>query len=135
MCELETWMGQKIPLTIDHIDGDNRNNELSNLIILCPNCHALTPTWCGKNKKRATQNRSAKYFCDCGKQIEKSNTSCSICRNQERHEYPPTDELVAGVEEFGYLRYAKEIGLSDNGLRKLLRRRGVEVLPKKRLAK
>lgn len=44
------WQDGKIALQIHHIDGDNKNNELSNLIYLCPNCHALTETYCGKNK-------------------------------------------------------------------------------------
>ena len=45
------WQGGKIALEIDHIDGDNTNNELSNLRYLCPNCHALTDTYRGRNKK------------------------------------------------------------------------------------
>ena len=44
------WQGGKISLEIDHIDGDNTNNELVNLRYLCPNCHALTETYRGKNK-------------------------------------------------------------------------------------
>lgn len=44
------WQDGKISLEIDHIDGDNKNNELSNLRYLCPNCHALTETYRGKNK-------------------------------------------------------------------------------------
>ena len=44
------WQGGVISLEIDHIDGDNSNNELSNLRYLCPNCHALTETYRGKNK-------------------------------------------------------------------------------------
>lgn len=39
------WLGSELPLELDHIDGDTTNNELSNLRWLCPNCHALTPTW------------------------------------------------------------------------------------------
>jgi hypothetical protein len=35
---------------IDHIHGDNTNNEVENLRYLCPNCHALTDTYRGKNK-------------------------------------------------------------------------------------
>lgn len=44
------WQGGQIALEIDHIDGDNHNNEISNLRYLCPNCHALTETYRGKNK-------------------------------------------------------------------------------------
>ena len=44
------WQGGIISLEIDHIDGDNSNNELFNLRYLCPNCHALTETYRGKNK-------------------------------------------------------------------------------------
>ena len=44
------WQGGKIALDLDHIDGDNTNNLMSNLRYLCPNCHALTPTYRGKNK-------------------------------------------------------------------------------------
>ena len=45
------WQSGKIALEIDHIDGDNTNNEITNLRYLCPNCHALTDTYRGRNKK------------------------------------------------------------------------------------
>lgn len=44
-CELEIWMNNQIPLEIHHMDGDRTNNEISNLKLLCPNCHALTDNW------------------------------------------------------------------------------------------
>ena len=43
-----------ISLELDHIDGDNTNNEIKNLRYLCPNCHALTNTYRGKNKNIQT---------------------------------------------------------------------------------
>lgn len=43
MCGLGEWMGNKIVLELHHIDGNRFNNDLSNLQILCPNCHSLTP--------------------------------------------------------------------------------------------
>lgn len=49
-CNQNTWLEQIIPLELHHIDGDNSNNTLSNLTLLCPNCHALTDNYRGKNK-------------------------------------------------------------------------------------
>lgn len=43
-CEINPTTG-KSPLEIDHIDGNYRNNSESNLRLLCPNCHSLTPTY------------------------------------------------------------------------------------------
>ena len=44
------WMGEKISLEIDHINGVNDDNRLENLRILCPNCHSQTPTFKNKNR-------------------------------------------------------------------------------------
>ena len=51
-CGLEEWMGQPIPLELHHIDGDKTHNELSNYQLLCPNCHALTNSYRGKNSRK-----------------------------------------------------------------------------------
>lgn len=48
-CGMSEWLGNPIPLELEHIDGDHYNNEWDNLKLLCPNCHALTPTHSGKN--------------------------------------------------------------------------------------
>jgi endogenous inhibitor of DNA gyrase (YacG/DUF329 family) len=42
----------RIPLHIDHVDGNWRNNEPDNLRLLCPNCHALTPSYGVLNRGR-----------------------------------------------------------------------------------
>jgi 5-methylcytosine-specific restriction endonuclease McrA len=47
------WTGEvKIPLQVDHINGDRKNNSIENLRLLCSTCHSLTPTYCGKNIKK-----------------------------------------------------------------------------------
>jgi hypothetical protein len=51
-CDLHTWLDQPIPLELDHINGDNKDNRLENLRLLCPNCHALTPTYRSKRRSR-----------------------------------------------------------------------------------
>lgn len=50
VCKRVKWMGKKIPLQLDHKDGDSENDSLDNIRIICPNCHAQTDTYCGKNK-------------------------------------------------------------------------------------
>nr|DAG94949.1 MAG TPA: NinG recombination protein [Crassvirales sp.] len=49
-CGITEWNGKPAPLQLHHIDGDNTNNSLENLQILCPNCHAQTDNYCSKNK-------------------------------------------------------------------------------------
>ena len=51
-CGLEEWLGQPINLEIHHIDGDRLNNDLSNLILLCPNCHSYTDNFRRKSKQK-----------------------------------------------------------------------------------
>ena len=41
----------RMPLELDHINGDSTDNRLKNLRILCPNCHSLKPTHRGRNRK------------------------------------------------------------------------------------
>jgi Zn finger protein HypA/HybF involved in hydrogenase expression len=51
ICSGVEWMGNPIQIELDHRDGNHYNNELSNLRIICPNCHAQTETYSGKNNK------------------------------------------------------------------------------------
>lgn len=48
-CGISEWNNKPISLELHHKDGNNTNNELSNLCFLCPNCHSQTENYCGKN--------------------------------------------------------------------------------------
>lgn len=48
-CGNSLWLNQKIPLELHHINGDRHDNQIQNLQLLCPNCHALTDNYRGRN--------------------------------------------------------------------------------------
>jgi hypothetical protein len=50
-CGITEWNGEPAPLELDHVNGCHTDNRIENLRILCPNCHAQTSTYRGKNKK------------------------------------------------------------------------------------
>jgi DNA-directed RNA polymerase subunit L len=53
---------KKVPLEIDHIDGNSENNLEKNLRLLCPNCHALTTNFKNFNQGKGRQWRIKKYI-------------------------------------------------------------------------
>lgn len=48
---------ERIPLEVEHIDGNYKNNKEENLILLCPNCHSLTSTYKGANLNNGRKTR------------------------------------------------------------------------------
>jgi hypothetical protein len=59
ICKLSEWLGEKIPLELDHISGNWADNFDDNIRLLCPNCHAQTPTWKNKNRGNGRQYRAS----------------------------------------------------------------------------
>lgn len=134
--QVNPWTGEESDsprLSLDHINGIRSDNRISNLRILCYYCHSHTPTFCGTKPKK-------KYYCtDCGCSVSDSRSSrCLKCNSKEvssksKFSNYTTDEIIQGVESYGYLAFSKMIGVSDNGIRKHLRREGINPLPKKRV--
>jgi Zn finger protein HypA/HybF involved in hydrogenase expression len=61
-CGLSEWFGEKLILPLDHINGRNNDNSPENLRLLCPNCHSITDTFCGKNINSGFKKVSDKEF-------------------------------------------------------------------------
>ena len=90
-CGLSEWHGKPIKLQIHHIDGDHFNNELSNLIILCPNCHSQTENFAGNKNRRGicthVHKREYKNKCSvCGKPLrtKRKTGMCIQCLRETR---------------------------------------------------
>ena len=54
------WQEKPLSLQLDHIDGNPDNNVLTNVRLLCPNCHSQTETF--SNKNRGNTNKRSKYY-------------------------------------------------------------------------
>lgn len=52
---------EKIPLEIDHINGDSEDNSENNLRLICPNCHSLSANYRNLNRGRGRAWRMLKY--------------------------------------------------------------------------
>lgn len=51
-CGITEWLGVPVFLQVHHINGEHSDNRLENLMMICPNCHALTNTYCIRKSKR-----------------------------------------------------------------------------------
>ena len=51
-CGRKTWLGKPIPLELHHKDGNRNNNTITNFQLLCPNCHAFTDSYRGRNCRK-----------------------------------------------------------------------------------
>ena len=60
-CGIEKWLDVPITFELEHIDGDNKNNERHNLIGLCPNCHSLSWSWRGRKNSSDGKTNSERF--------------------------------------------------------------------------
>lgn len=61
ICGITSWLDKPLNMEVDHIDGDSTNNKFKNLRLLCPNCHAQTPTFKAKNRGNGRYKRAQRY--------------------------------------------------------------------------
>lgn len=61
ICKRSTWMGTKIPIVADHINGNPEDHRIENLRLICCNCDAQLPTYKARNRGNGRHSRRARY--------------------------------------------------------------------------
>ena len=59
ICGISEWLGRPLSIQIDHVNGIRNDNRLTNLRMLCPNCHSQTETFASRNKLRRKEPSDA----------------------------------------------------------------------------
>lgn len=58
-CGIRDWRGEPLTMALHHVNGDGKDNRLENIAFLCPNCHAQTPNYGGRNGHRRGRAEAA----------------------------------------------------------------------------
>ena len=109
------WKGQVLVLQLDHINGDNKDNRLENLRILCPNCHTQTETHSGK---RFRKTRVAKKCVDCSVDVKAvGSVRCLQCSrnfsiNSAKERVPSIDILYQECKETSLNAVVRKYGIN-----------------------
>lgn len=132
------WNNMPLTLTLDHIDGDNTNNEKNNLRWVCPNCDRQLPTF-GSKRRRKPKN----YCIDCGKEIGRKSTWCIKCVPKHRKprsngpyivkgykscyktDWPTNETLLQMVKSSSYEAVGRNLGVTGAAVKKRLKTRGL----------
>jgi hypothetical protein len=123
---LPEWNGSLLCLQLDHVNGDNTDNRLENLRLLCPNCHTQTDTHSGKHKPNKCYG--------CGKKISRGAKTCIQCSNASKTR-PRKFEIDATtlarlVWEKPTSEIARELGVSDQAVAKRCKALGIKKPPR-----
>lgn len=125
-CGIAEWMGKPISLDVDHKNKNCHDNSTDNLQFLCPNCH--------RQKTHQEQQKINNKCEKCRKKINKKSRFCKSCAppNIKRNfkiNWPSDEQLSAKVWEMPLTSLSKELGVSDNAIRKRCLKKNI-ILPK-----
>jgi len=146
-CHKTKWLHYCIPLELHHKNGNNIDNRLCNLQILCPNCHTIMHMLDRKTKKRKRKN---KYTCRMRKSKNTFTKICLVCDNtfktqnkkskycstecakesREKIDWPTKEKLEKLVWEMSTVQLAKKLGVSDKAVEKRCKKYGIQKPPR-----
>lgn len=118
------WQNEKLKLEIHHIDGNWKNNEASNLMFLCPNCHSLTSNFYNNGKRCKNCNNKctskSNYCMKCSRLFKKYLKKIDISK----------EELEKIVWQFPTTYIAKMYNVSDTLIGKLCKKFKIKKPPR-----
>lgn len=130
-CGLKEWLNEPIPLELHHINGNHYDNSLSNLQILCPNCHSLTYNNSGKavrtklkkdtQEKNTTNNKkklSTEEYVKAKQKAGETTYRRKRCRKVTRPESYEIFKKEMNELGWNYCAMGRKYGVSDNAIRK-----------------
>lgn len=128
ICHIKDWNNKDLCLHVHHIDGNPQNNDVSNLQLLCPNCHSQTENWCAKNIKREKQ----KIQCsNCGAIISNKNITglCKKCYYEQNSSHIPSKEqLIQDMLTYkSYSKISTQYNVSETTIRKWVKKYNIDI--------
>lgn len=116
ICGISEWNHKPIACQLHHKNGNNEDNNLENLQMLCPNCHSQTDSYAGKNLRTAEPKRKLSK-----EELSKVNGHANIsCRKVTRPSY---EQFLIEFEELdrNYCAMGRKYGVSDKAIRKWIK--------------
>lgn len=134
VCGLVDWLGVPIRLDVDHIDGNPLNNKIDNLQFVCPNCHRAKTIKFNSEKNgfdiKKTKTAKKNYCLDCNQEICSGSKRCYNCtlniRKAEFKERLDKNEVINLLSKYSLLYSARQLNISDNGLKKYCIRNSID---------
>lgn len=124
------WCGRPLVLVLDHANGVWNDNRSENLRLLCPNCNSQTDTFCGRRSSYGTPT-----VCKCGKSISHVGGQCRSCARRAQSNlrppkihWPELEKIEVAVQSVGYCAVGRDLGVSDNAIRKHLKKLGSHLM-------
>lgn len=118
------WQGEKLVLQLDHVNGNNCDNSVENLRLLCPNCHTQTHNFSGRKLKKLKK----KHFCGCGQEKSEPSNQCIRCRmfGTRKVVRPIKEVLEKEIQEHTMVSLGKKYGVSDVAVHKWCKYYGIK---------